>query len=649
MTEEERRKIYIMNLNNQILQRRRSSTIAVSTVDGGVVPGGVVVSETYYMRQQAFLLPRRPDLDIDTDAHTELTSYCVSKVYTGCVFETTTQYIILFISDNNVSSTVRNWDQGFRAVKNKNDGLVFEQGWAIDRDGVGEFIARIVSQFGVGTDWFLGQQWPATPVVKSDSDIWLPYSANTTSLATRYSVGRLTTTDQFQTVTRDATKILDGSDGGKDYYQFHHYMPKNGDHTQNIWYMIGPNVGGTPPKTEGRWGIMNLYKSTDGGLTFPTTIAQDIYFGTIIDLAGFALQGPIYYEDGIYKAMATKNKAPDFRATDGSAVQLIYPYIQNDVVEVSYGSDLEAVTTGSPTILRTVFENSKIGDVGYHPASRVIEHGGYKHIVCNAMGWKIEAGLGQTEITLKSLSTRPAGAGEYLHSNGKDIFPDFVGRFYVPDQIDATHLTYGGTDLLPIEHVTGTAGTIVGAPTRRVMRRIFPTVNDYITFPNSNFTDWYNRQYNLWQLVVLPAGSQTGNVGVFEITGVIKFYRDTNSRWQVWIYDDLGSIKKFSTVNSVSSHSNGIFRDNYQRVAILARLNAGGTDIEVKMSCDYTIETPLTTVANPTFTQIAKNGNDLFMGRNSDLATGINNIGPLIWSTGDTNSNWLSYLRHDLI
>lgn len=603
-----------------------SEKYKTDTATGNPLSHNTPAQVTRYLHHDAIAMSDR------SSEHPEDTSRYASKVYTGSVFEITNYRCMLIIADNNSGpGTAYHYDQVFMKYQDITDDPRDPSSWLWYG---GEASPTIVLPSGFGLNpgvWYDGQQWAATPIVNSDSDVRFYYSAGI-SIVARYSAGYCTLDMSgfpgSLTVTRNAAETLP-EDATHNYYQFQQVY-KDTDEGKLI--MKSPNRNGSA--TDGRYTTTDILLSTDGytGDAW-TRVSTNIYAGLDIDVDGISFEGPIFKESGVWKWYAGTDKLPIYKSRSDDLTKNVYVFLNKTIIKLACPN----ITSATPTVYieETIFEGDQAGYASMFPASKPFSFGGETHIFCSTYTWQaIEDGPGQLPIDIRVLSTAAYSGTQVV---GNNAHPYYVDRYYKPHQ---THLddTHGGT-VQPREVITGTNGTVVGSPTQDCLNKIVPSSSNYVTFPS--FTQ--DTKYLSVSCIATRSSAVTSNdLAICEKEGVFKMFIKANARLEVWLYGQGGGIKKYRSTNTISSYQTGLFFPFYTKMGFVARYN-GSTDIDLQLNIDYSQNVTLTTIAAATFTDIVTNSNVYRIGQNTDLGNSVPVVGAsvIMWGTTHaTQDNW---------
>lgn len=582
---------------------------------------------TYYLNQEPIAISTR------YSAHAEDISHAACKVYSGSYCEISNAYLLFIVADNNSGPNNNfKFDQTFLKYKLKSDGLPFEQGWTWYADITGEPIPILSSLFGIGTAWDRGQIWMGTPTVFADNNIQAYYSANTT-ISSRYSLGRVVmdftgfpTTSP--TITKDTNAIFTQT-SGKNYWQFHQGFY---DTDLKKWIIMGVNPGNSGNGTQGRFGQMNVYTSTDSiiGKHFTQT-GTNIFDSTLIEEGGFGFVSQMWKQDGKYYFYANQGELPSYIGNVASNT-LVYAFLQKKIILVSCPD----ITVIHPvlTIESTIYETDQQSEASIFPCSIPIVHNGHNYIITNCFTWRVET-FPQLSTNIKVL-TDYTGSGNLVGSN---LYPSYISQLF---KLHQTHLdeTINSTTVLPIEAINNTSMSVIGSPTQWNLNRSKPTSTGYVQA--SNFT--YDTQH-LSLLINIDGLTHTGKFGIVSMDSAFSL-REESGKLIVRINGNGGLYKEYKTVSTMNTFKTGVFKDNFMKAGFTVNLNAGGTDLDLKINSDFTLDCPVTITHNDTFTSLHQSHQPLKFGVVN--LTGISNytweMGTCIMfaGSGATQNNWLN-------
>lgn len=583
-----------------------------------------ISQETWYLHHDPIATNARYAANVDE------ISYIASKAYSLGFCETSTEYLLFLVGDNQLDTpSGSDLDQTFLKYKSKSDGLPFTEGWTWYADETGEPIP--VLPFGGDDPVQSAQQWLATPTVFADDNIVAYYSANGPFNSTRYSCGRAHSTDGGRTWTKDAIVLPQGSN--KNYFQPHHAFY---DADQVCWYIKGSVI--TNSETEGRATSANIYKSTDGatGLAFEL-IASNIYDGTDICVGGFGLEGPMWKVGSRFHWYAEAEPVDNYISKPNTDTTPVYTWLSKQVVEVSAPIDFSE----PPIIERIVYEIDHQGALAIYPASQVITHDSKEHIIVSCFLWKLEGRT--TAFRQVSLDTRVLSKNAYTGNViGNNAYPDYITKFYRMHQPQLDD-TYQSTTLYPKEVLSNQALTIVGSPQQYALGFFLPNSTGYIQAASWTHDTQYFGVKVRGQRELRFAPDNVDRI-IVEKEGTFKVFLSQSLKLEIWVYGQGGGIKKLqSPLNLLNYGVSSFFPDVLSTViGFVARYN-GVDDIDITMLCDYE-EITHTVLQNDTFTNIAQTANPIKFGSGTDA---VNNDRPqggtLIFegSTGATKANWI--------
>lgn len=564
-----------------------------ATATGNPLVTVTITPETWYSYKAAIAQSRRDIGDVAT------VSNAASKSYSGSFYATASERHVYCVVDNQLNTPAgSDFDKTMLRFQPIGSAPHDIASWDWYKDVSGEPIP-ILNTGETESDGLSVQNWLGT-VIDVGANKFGYRSVNVGNNATRYSLGKTTISADGRTATR-LTPYVFQQTSGKNYYQWG--QPFYDTDLGEIVLLVP--MGGLG--TEGRWPAMDVYRSTDSGVGVALTkIASNIYHGTEIELAGFGLQGNLWKAGGRYHWYQCAGVTPDFIGQADLSNVPIYPWLNYQIVEVS--CDINFATT--PIIEQILYTSDFQAEVAVFPGSTRFSHAGVDYIMMNCFRWKIEGGttaFKQVEIDVKLL-VNSVIPGTVV---GNNIYPAIFHKFYKFHQSNLSDV-FGSTNVLPIEHLSGVALTVVDAPTQISCNRVNFT-NGYIT---DNTLTGYNQQH-FGLKIAADDFIITGGVdrGLCEKAGVVKLWLEDGSKLCAQVFGTNGNSKTVKSVQSILDYRTDL-RDTCD-FGVIVNINAGGTDMDVLLLEDYTIITNVTTSSTGNFTQIATNSNVIQFGRAS--------------------------------
>jgi hypothetical protein len=564
-----------------------------NTATGNPLVTVTITPETWYSYKAAIAQSRRDIGNVAT------VSNAASKSYSGSLFVSGTERHVYCVVDNQLNTPAgSDFDKTMLRFQPVGSAPHDIASWDWYKDVSGEPIP-ILNTGDVESNGLSVQNWLGTVINVAGTKFGYR-SVNVGNNATRYSLGKTTISADGRTATRITPYVFEQT-SGKNYYQWGQPFL---DTDLNEIILLVP-MGGLG--TEGRWPAMDVYRSTDSaaGLVF-TKLASNIYHGTEIELAGFGLQGNIWKEGGRYHWYQCAGVTPDFIGQADLSNVPIYPWLNYQIVEVS--CDVNFATT--PIIEQILYTSDFQAEVAVFPGSVRFSHAGIDYIMMNCFRWKIEGGttaFKQVEIDVKLL-VNSVIPGTLV---GQNIYPAVIHKFYKFHQSNLSDV-FGSTTVLPVEHLSGTALTVVDAPTQISCNRVNFT-NGYIT---DNTLTAYNQQHFGLKIAAddfIITGGQ--DRALCEKAGVFKLWLEGGSKLCATVFGSNGNSKTVKSVQNILDYRTDL-RDTCD-FGFIANINAGGTDINIQLLEDYTIITDVTTSNTGAFTLIATNANIVQFGRAS--------------------------------
>lgn len=605
-----------------------------NTATGNPLVQDTIAEPLWYLYHNSIAQSDRHEFGVQNESRT------ASKSYSCAVCETSTEFLMFTIGDNlQGPSGVFHYDQTFLRIKSKADGLPFQEGWDWYKDVDGYPIAVLASGYP-DADGTSIQNWLATPVVIADDELVAYYSYNFGNIAARYSVGKATSTDGGRTWTRQGTNIS-GLPGGEDHFQFQQAIYNT---TLSRWEIFSPNAR---TGSNGRWTSLRIYVSTDGatGLAF-SKLANDIVLDTDIDVNGFGLFGPPWKTGGRYYFQYNAIPLMALHTTPATNINAkayeygAYSTLQKQIVLVSVA---EPLTSGSIARIEHInYESDLQTTAGIFPGSAIISHGGANHILVNRFLYKPEDNT-QISIDVCVMSDTPY-TGHGAQTIGRNVYPGYMLRFFKMHQC---HLddTYLSTTTQGIEVITNTPLTLGGTgtnPAQFCMNSVILTPGN--KYPvGASFTH-SQTDFGIKMMVNALTAVDSINRGLVEKAGTFKMFLFQGNKLEVWLYGVGGGIKKYRTTNNLSTYFNELWIPSAAtRLGFTAKLNGGGTDIDIKINVDYALDVALTTIQAATFTQIIQNSNDITFGHTSTETDCNKFLGGCVIMSGSevTQQNWL--------
>lgn len=380
------------------------------------------------------------------------------------------------------------------------------------------------------------------------------------------------------------------------------------------WHMLtNQQSGGTEERT-----YKLAHWTSSDGLAW-TKIDSDILIGT--GITGIATPSDIWKDGSRYYFYLVSKKTGPWIGNPGGLP-----------LSPSFGSQLLLVSTsnfsqGSIIIEKIVFDlTDQHAAYALNSQQKDIVYDGRTFTPINAYKWQVQTTLGTQVESDINVRLMVDGDGALLHGTqvGLQCWPDYIHRFFFPVNLN---------EVDPIEIITQTAGTIVGAPATTFLQALDPDDDSSVTFSTSGMMP--DPQNFCFQLLIYYLESD--NQEICNIPGCFSISVDytAGSKLKIKIYGSGGVLyKEYQT----TSGFNNSFTDtgNMKKIGFL--WNNG----VLKVTVDYDTDVPVTILHDDSFTDMATPSSPLEFGNT------LNAVGPA-WVYSGAYATEETIINDDLV
>lgn len=563
-----------------------SQKYKTSTATGNGI-SNTLARSSWYLYHDTPMIPRKDDPGYKT-------SLITGQTFPIHLFTfNSTPYYWAWIQGAGHSYTLGSDDRGYAMRKLKADGLPINQGWTYVDVGADGEPDIIMERSGSSGNLTLGH---VTDLGSGHNPRYLVYYGENYPTASNASQFCFARSNDFITWTNRSV-ILAGN--------------KN---TQNYFFSSATKVGGTThflltgynqsyPAGEGRLYTVDYFTSTND--TTLTLVKRDVLTGLGTGIDGLGSISDFWIDGGgrinFVASVGHVGPYPGHTDNTGTNIQTTANYRSAGVKKYSFAS----FSSSPPYLISfqddgTLYKtNQKVDLYNLSHCPILTDTAGFQFTWIWHYRWRSQWNLPATAeefVGGKMLTTKSSSTNAIAVTRGTDVLPADISAFYRADQP-----TQGSVS--PVEVLTGTAGTVVGSPSRIQMAGLFPNSGaNYVEFSApSLITDTKYWAIKTAFYYVTSSTDQYGIVSWKDSTGTTGFeIRLFQTRIETTVYGSGGNKKVYRTASSIGpTLAGGIDQTLYYNVGIIW---ANGT---LSLCFDYLNNVSVTKITDNTFTDIA--------------------------------------------
>lgn len=447
-----------------------SEKYLTTTATGNPLAHTTIADSVWYLYHDTTMMTRRKPYNL---VGTPTDSRSCTQIYSIGTDETADSLFVYAVTEGDFDGGI---DRSVRMAKDKTDGLPITQGWVFESYEANGDPTSFLDQ---GPDvWNAYQNWGLMSVVDLGGGEKIGYFVANGGSAQRYNVGHMLSHDDGQTWARGSSSPVIAQTSGRS--MFYVKVLKDG----SDWWMFAQNYNPSA-LVEGHLYVGEIWHSTDG-LAWTKQTTTDIFAGR--GLYGAVDIGQPWKEGSKYYAYLNINGQHISGAYNGQTGYVTTNPVGDRICLISW--DDWATFSTDFIIEREIFRDSQAIDIDVRAFCQKQTFAGKDFVWTMSFLWRAQTGLvGQIEPLnngqILSRDSITSTGGQFV---GREVYPSFFTKLFLPHQ-SYLEDTIGDTPVLPKEIMSGSSGSIVGAPQQARLNSIQAVDDGFVTYPNFDYDD----------------------------------------------------------------------------------------------------------------------------------------------------------------